>query len=87
MFYYKHRKSKSVEHRKRLVNYGVVSNRGGGVEDALAASERGGEAIHVQEIRAHQRQLLCCSIQRSEVCVLLVIIWKTSQNRHEITGL
>ena len=62
------------------MNYGVVSDRGGGVEDALAASERGGEALHAQEIRAHQRQPLCCSFQRSEMCVFRVIVWNIRKN-------
>lgn len=35
------------------------------MEDALAASECGIEALFVQQVRPHQRQLLRRSIQRS----------------------
>jgi hypothetical protein len=64
MFYYLCRAGYNRAYKEDILvtNYWVVSDRGGGMEDALAASERGDEALLVKEVRANQCQPLRCSI-------------------------
>jgi hypothetical protein len=47
------------------------------MEDAFAASERGVEALLVQQVGTHQHQTLRRSIQSSQVCILCRIICDT----------